>query len=424
MYQKSFHLETELLKIARICLGVFFTFIFFGLILDTDRLSLYDPKWMRWIHLIFISLIFLGSYWIDWVRNRIQYILHISFYTMSIHSFLILYWNGLHISYLIGMVLVISCIGISFVNQKWLAYYLLFVILVSIPVGVFSKDPTVPVYLFYPTIITPAIVSYLTLNVRLGVIEKLKESELILSQFYYRISLELEQAQKTQKSLIRLDVPEGKNYKMSSYYKSYEKVGGDVLSLEERQDGKLNILFADISGHGISSAMVSAMATLAFKIVSKANLKPAEALLTMHELMKPLVIDHHISACFLVFDPKSNNIEYSYAGHHSILLIRNGNLKELEGRGTLILSLMKPSLQDYKYSLEKGDRLLMFSDGLYELFNTEGEFYGEENLYNSIRSKLHLNGTELLQSLVDSSLSYANFNAEDDMTLFSLEIVG
>lgn len=66
----------------------------------------------------------------------------------------------------------------------------------------------------------------------------------------------------------------------------------------------------------------------------------------------------------------------------------------------------------------------MFSDGLYELFNTEGEFYGEENLYNSIRSKLHLNGTELLQSLVDSSLSYANFNAEDDMTLFSLEIVG
>ncbi|WCL49132.1 PP2C family protein-serine/threonine phosphatase [Leptospira sp. GIMC2001] len=420
----NFTIDEDLLKIARICLSVFFVFIGFGLLATKNDLGLYDPDWIRQLHSVFMFSVLAATYLSNWVRLKIQTIMNFLFYTMSIHSFLLLYWNGLYIGYLIGMVLVITCIGVSFVQKRWLIYYLFFTILASILVGIFTTNPQVDLYLYYPTIITPALVSYLTLNVRLNAIQKLSESELKLQNYYSRMSEELAMAQETQKALVALEFPEGKQYKMYSYYRAYEGVGGDVLSVEERSDGKLNILFADVSGHGIASAMVSAMAILAFKIVSKSNLKPAESLRTMHELMKPLVANLHISASLLVFDPDNLVVEYSYAGHPCILLLRDGEVSELEGRGNLILTFMEPTLRDYQKNLQQGDRLIFYSDGLVELFNLSDDIYGDESFFQSVKNNRNRYGREFLEFLVMESLMFSNGKVSDDMTLLSLEILG
>jgi serine phosphatase RsbU (regulator of sigma subunit) len=412
-----------MLKIARICLAVFFVFIAFGLAAPIDELELFDPPIIRVVHSIFMLGVFISTYLFRWVRANIQFITNILFYTMSIHSFILLYWNGLYIGYLIGMVLVITCIGVSFVQKRWLVFYLFFVIVSSILVGLYTEDPQVNLSLYFPTIITPALVSYLTLNIRLSAVQKLRDSEVQLKNFYSRMSEELEIAQETQKSLVALSFPKGLGYRLSSYYRSFEKVGGDVLSVETRADGRLNILFADVSGHGIASAMVSAMTILAFKIVSRSLMKPAEALLIMHELLKPLVINHHISATFAVFDPRSKILEYSYAGHHPILLLRSGSIRELSGRGSLILSLMIPQLQDFSIQLQPGDRLIFYSDGLVELFNEKQELYGDESFYESILRNQAKSGKAFLEALVGDSVIFAEGKISDDMTLMSLDIV-
>jgi len=417
-----FELDLQLLKISRICLGVFFVFIFFGILAPTEELGLYDPEWIRWLHSVFMLGIFFATYISQWVRDKLSYLLNLSFYTMSIHSFLVLYWNGLHISYLVGMVLVISCIGISFVKRSWLVYYLVFVILTSIPVGIYTENPSVPLYLYFPTIVTPALVSYLTLNVRLSAIEKLRESEASLSEFHIRMKTDLELAKETQKALVTLDLPETDRYRMVGYYKSYDEVGGDILSVERRKDGRINILFADVSGHGIASAMVSGMAILAFKIASRSNSTPAESLFIMNEILRPLVINHHISACFATFDPFGMVLDYSYAGHPSVLLIRNSLFEELEGRGTLLLSPIQLRATDYRKELKPSDRILFYSDGMYEIFSPNRELYGMEGFTESARKNLNKKGADFLESLVNDSLAFSHGRQEDDMTLLTIEM--
>lgn len=417
-----FELDQEILKISRICLGVFFFFIAFGLFAPTEELGLYDPSWLRIVHSIFMVSIFTGTYISEWVKKHLPNLLNLSFYTMSIHSFLVLYWNGLNISYLIGMVLVISCIGISFVQRRLLVYYLIFVVIASIPVGLFTKNPSIPIHLYFLTIFTPAFVSYLTLNVRLNAIEKLREREATLKEFYSRMNYDLEIAHETQKSLVSLNLPETKDFRMVGYYKSFDKVGGDVLSVEERPDGKFNILFADVSGHGISSAMVSGMAILAFKIVSRSIMSPKESLFVMNELLKPLVVNHHISACFATMDTKSKQFHYSYAGHQEIVLIQNQEIKFLEGRGRPLLTPIPPQLNDYKIPIFSGDRLLFYSDGIYEIFNPEGHFYGLDGFYKSIQKNSNLKGEDFLKAIVEDSLAFSNGKIDDDITLLSIEM--
>lgn len=417
-----FKLGDELLKISRICLGVFFLFIGFGILAPTDELGLNDPPIIRIIHSLVMLGLFISTYTSTWVKEHLELILNSVFYTMTIHSFVLLYWNDLYIGYLIGMVLVITCIGISFVEKRWLITYLFFVIIASIVVGLSTNKPQVDLSLFFPTIITPALVSYLTLNIRLSAVEKLKESEIQLKEFYSRTSEDLLIAQNTQKSLVTIKVPDSDRFKISTYYRSYDKVGGDVLSVEVRPDKRLNIFFADVSGHGIASAMVSAMASLAFKIVSRSNIQPAESLMIMHELLKPLVLNHHISACFAILDAEKNRIEYSYAGHPQILLIRNNHVIEMEGRGSLILSHFEPSLRDYHLDIEADDKFLFYSDGLVELFNEAGEFYGEDKFYESILSNQSKKGKALLEAVVGDSIVFADGHIEDDMTMLFIEM--
>ena len=418
----KFKLDDELLKISRICLAVFFVFIGFGVLAPTTELGLYDPQIIRIIHSLIMVCLFFSTYFSKWVKDHLELVLNTVFYSMTIHSFILLYWNDLYIGYLIGMVLVITCIGISFVQKRWLITYLFFVIIASIVVGLSANEPQVDLSLFFPTIITPALVSYLTLNIRLSAVEKLKESEIQLKEFYSRTSEDLLIAQNTQKSLVTIQVPDSIDFKMSTYYRSYDKVGGDVLSVEVRPDKRLNIFFADVSGHGIASAMVSAMASLAFKIVSRSNMQPAESLLIMHELLKPLVLNHHISACFAIMDTQNNRIEYSYAGHPQILLIRNKHVIEMEGRGSLILSPLEPSLRDYHLDIEPGDKFLFYSDGLVELFNESGEFYGEDKFFESILANLSKKGKALLEAVVGDSIVFAEGHIEDDMTMLLIEM--
>lgn len=419
---KTYSIEEQLIKISRICLVVFLSFIGFGLLAPVDELGLHDPPILRVIHGVFIAGILALTFRSSRIRDNLQTLLNISFYTMSIHSFLVLYWNGLNISYLVGMVLVISCIGISFVQRNHLVIYLVFVILASIPVGLLTKNPTIPLDMYFPAIITPAIVSYLTLNVRLNAVSQLQDSEKVLAEYYYKISKDLEIARETQKSLITERFPQDPRFTMAGFYLAYDKVGGDILSIEKRPDGKYNILFADVSGHGISSSMVSAMAILAFQIVSRTNNMPAESLVQIHDLMKNFAINHHISACLATFDPENKILDYSYAGHPSIVLVRENSIQELEGRGSLLLSILPPKTTDFRKRLEPGDRILFFSDGMYELFNHNKEFYGEENFYKSVERNLQSTGTEFLEKLAEDSIQFANGNSEDDMTLLTIEI--
>ncbi|TGK85742.1 serine/threonine-protein phosphatase [Leptospira bourretii] len=422
-FQERFKLDDEVMKISRICLVVFFTFIGFGIFAPIDELGLYDPKWIRVLHASVTLSFFIATYFSDRVRNQIQPIMLFFFYTMSIHSLVLLYWNSLYIGYLVGMILVLSCIGVSFVDRRSLVSYLGTVTSAGIVIGIYTKEPQVDLPLYLSSIITPALVSYLTLNIRLSSVEKLRISESKLKGFQDRMLNELELANETQSNLVTTEWPKTKGIRLHSFFRSFDQVGGDAISYLQREDGKLALFFADVSGHGIASAMVSAMAVLAFKIHGNQN-EPSVCLRSIHSDLQELVPNNHISACVLFVDTNTKEIQYSIAGHPPLIQIeKETGPKFMEGMGTLIVSFLKPNLKDFTITPNSGDRILLYSDGILEVFDEAGEIYGDEHLFTSIKNHSDKKGEEFLNALYEDSMSFSAKRISDDMSMLLLEIL-
>lgn len=250
--------------------------------------------------------------------------------------------------------------------------------------------------------------------------EEISKSRQKLSEVLFHLEKDIKKARVTQTTLIPSSFIESKFYKMYSYYKPMSEVGGNFFSHFERA-GKTDILFGDVSGHGISSAMVSCMAVLCFQTMPHDKPAVENELSYLHSTLLDYVKGHYITGVYLRFDPIEFTLHYAYAGLHSIVLIRNNEFILLEGTGTPLI-LMKEFLSSTSsIQLEKGDRLFLFSDGMFEIFNHENEIYGNEKFLEDVKTKTYLQGSEFLKAVSDSSIRFSENIVKDDMTMLLIE---
>lgn len=275
-----------------------------------------------------------------------------------------------------------------------------------------------------PKVLLARIRSALLNRVNILQIEMQKEELLIsrqqLSEVLYHLEKDIKKARITQTTLIPSSFIQSKYYSMYSYYKPMIEVGGDFFSHYERGD-KTDLLFGDVSGHGISSAMVSCMAVLCFQTMPHDNLEIKHELEYLHNTLFDYVRGHYITGVYLRFDSSSYNLQYAYAGHHNIYLIRQGELTALDGKGTPLILMKDFVTTSYTIPIEKGDRLFLFSDGLYEVFNAKNELYGIEQFSEDIKSKIYLTGKEFLNAVSDLSMEYSDQIVKDDITMLLIE---
>ncbi|WCL49350.1 PP2C family protein-serine/threonine phosphatase [Leptospira sp. GIMC2001] len=272
-----------------------------------------------------------------------------------------------------------------------------------------------------------------------------------LARYHSRISSDLENAIEIQNSLMPTQYPTSDEFIIHSYYKSMDEVGGDAIGVYQPKDGDyFDIFFSDVSGHGISASLVSAMSLMIFNIIAEDKLTPSQILNNMHDKMISLHSIHHfISCCYARYIPSEKKLQYSYGGHYPILLYRNGELLELPGVGTLLLTQMPPDHVNYDIQLEPGDKLFFISDGFFDVFNSKMEQLGWKRIKDWILE--HSSNPEVLElgktnkkpknsnviisessqvrndifpigNLVDRVINFANGDISDDMTLLVLEI--
>lgn len=250
-----------------------------------------------------------------------------------------------------------------------------------------------------------------------------KEKEGTLNAFYDRMHYDLELGRLTQRSLVDRTFPDSKYFRMETYFRPFEKVGGDVISTIQNEDGSIDILFADVSGHGISSAMVSGMVVISFKNSSRIGLSPAEGLIRIVEDLKPLVVDHHISAVRVKYIPESKRLVYSYAGHPPIFLFRDGRRIELDGMNLPLLAFEGAQYYDQSIDLLHGDRIVFFSDGMYEIFDSQGEILDLTGLISILEEYLDTESIEdYIELIVSDIFAYSGGNFGDDIALMILDI--
>ncbi|WP_243401603.1 PP2C family protein-serine/threonine phosphatase, partial [Leptospira ellisii] len=249
-----------------------------------------------------------------------------------------------------------------------------------------------------------------------------KESLEKIRKLLYRLDLDLDLARHIQEMITTRDFPDSPHYKIHSHFQPYVKVGGDILNVKKESDESLHILFGDVSGHGISAAMVAAMTSIAFGAATGRTKYTDENLLFMHRLLKDTITLHFLSSVYLRYVPSERKLEYSYGGHHPGLLLRDGKCSAMEGSGGILFAIASPKIQRYELQLQKGDRILLYSDGLFEVRNGEGNILGRNQFLEAVKSLISEDTPSMIRSLLSYSGSYGAGEMSDDVTVFCLEI--
>jgi sigma-B regulation protein RsbU (phosphoserine phosphatase) len=197
--------------------------------------------------------------------------------------------------------------------------------------------------------------------------------------------------------------------------------GGDYYDIIELPDERWGFMVADAEGHSTPAAVRMAMTCALLRGYPGAASDPGEVLKDLNRTLCEVVGMSFITAIYAVYNGRDQSLRVARAGHMDPLLYRpsEGETAEIPCAGTFAMGI-----EDYgevpstETSLQAGDRLLFYTDGLTERFNPEGEMYGLERLRRQLSKDHGDNPREILDAIVADAERFAKgLPADDDQAL-------
>ncbi len=223
-----------------------------------------------------------------------------------------------------------------------------------------------------------------------------------------------------QQSLLPDHLPEIPGVKFAVSYEPSESAGGDYYGFRELDDGRIGMMIADVSGHGPSAAVVMAMlrtALSAFRLINR----PVESIVSdLNRLLNSNLKDGtFVTAIFIAFDTKSGKVQLANAGHCHPLIQRNdGTIERLVLNGGPPLGVL-PDIPVFisEISMHQGDSLILYTDGLIEAFNPDGEQFGIEGIEQAVSKSV--NGVEETLNMIKVAVNQHRYDRAsiDDQTV-------
>ena len=244
------------------------------------------------------------------------------------------------------------------------------------------------------------------------------------SMEWARVQQDLDAARLVQRSLLPQTMPDIAGYSVAARSSPCYEVGGDYVDLVELTGGQQMMVVADVAGKGLASAMVSSSFRAAFRAGAAAGLcleDLAAHLNGQHCAERAEARQRYVTAVFLKLDPNTNTIDVLNAGHNpGFLFSADGVVRELSASGTPVGIVAKMQYAVETHLFPPGSRLLLYTDGLTEVFRGEEEF-GPERLLDAFLSCKEPNATAILDCLWQQTQDFSAGAPQcDDMSAIAL----
>ncbi|GEM_PF-4498803 len=228
-----------------------------------------------------------------------------------------------------------------------------------------------------------------------------------------------------QKSLLPSHIPASDQYAFAVYSEPARYVSGDYYDFIKLRSGRIAFLICDVAGKGVAAGLVMTVIRTIVHLIANQEWKTSSIMKMINRGILDIGGDHFATAMFLVYDPETGELEYSNAAHLPAVLFKSSSsdIIYLDTEG-LPFGIDRKS--DYKSSaihLDRGDILLLYTDGINETMNPRREQYGRERI-----SDLLIDNSALTAGDISSILagSLKNFSGEapqhDDQTFVILKI--
>jgi serine phosphatase RsbU (regulator of sigma subunit) len=212
-------------------------------------------------------------------------------------------------------------------------------------------------------------------------------------------------------------------WQITPYYQPAREVGGDFYDFFELEDGRVGVTVGDATGKGMPAALAGSATSSMLRAVAQAlgSSSPGEVLSRVNETLVARIPANMFVTCFYaILDPKSASLSYANAGHDLPYLHRNGEAEELRARGMPLGLMPGMGYEENEIVLERDDSALLYSDGLVEAHDPQGEMFGFPRLRALISE--HAEQEPLGDFLLDELYSFVGegWEQEDDITLLTL----
>ena len=195
---------------------------------------------------------------------------------------------------------------------------------------------------------------------------------------------ELEVVSEVQRKLLPKQLPVIEGFELGVHYETSRYAGGDYYDILELPDSCWGFLIADAEGHSAPAAVLMAMTCALFRSYPGSAADPAAVIHYLNEHLCKVADPSFMTALYAFYDANAHTMRISRAGHPLPMVFRDSDQKAIEIACPGVYPLgIEPSeievpVTDVK--LEPGDRFLVYTDGLTERFDPEGQTYGEERL--------------------------------------------
>lgn len=197
-----------------------------------------------------------------------------------------------------------------------------------------------------------------------------------------RLQLDLDAARAIQRSLLPHSVPDVEGYALTFRSTTCYEVGGDYVDAVLLPDGRMMIVLADVAGKGLASAMISTTFRSSFRAIAGAGLPLDQMAVRLNQLHWQEGIEarrRYVTAILLCLDPATHTLEAVSAGHNPAFLVVGGERILINASGTPLGMLPNRTYEVERFPLAEGAQILLYTDGLTEVFQGDEEF-GEERL--------------------------------------------
>src|SRR2546423_3335722 len=230
--------------------------------------------------------------------------------------------------------------------------------------------------------------------------------------------------------LIQDELLPKQNLKFNGWHVSYHyepagPVSGDYCDLVSTDGGDLYFMIGDVSGKGVAASLLMSRLHAIFRSLITIGLSPSELVERANGLFAETTMRPYYATLVCGKAATNGAVEVCNAGHCSPLVVRGGEVSAIAATGLPLGMFCQEQYTSTNVQLNKGDRLLLYTDGLSETRDRTDLEYGTARLHSLLRESCEVAAELVVKSLVKDARDFAgDVPISDDMTIMAIEMVG
>ena len=243
-----------------------------------------------------------------------------------------------------------------------------------------------------------------------------------------RLDHDLEIARDIQRILLPAEAPAINGFQISGFNVPARQVSGDYFDYIQVDDQRLGVAIADVSGKGVPASLIMAICRSVLRAEAARNPSPADVLRKVNRQLYPdIKEDMFISMAYLILDHEHNAITLARAGHDAPLLYKRESqtVTPIKSPGMVVGidsgNVFDRLTVDFAVPLERNDCLVLYTDGVTEALNAEGDEFGIDRMIQSVRAGAPDGAQAVVKRIIEDVRNFTGSNPQnDDITLIAI----